>query len=246
MDGAKQRRIVSTEPRLGNNSPYNSVVENSGTRLVSAVSLAAHLHRDQKRKGTEIPYLSHLLAVSSLVMEARGSEDEVIAALLHDAIEDQGDSYEGGRSGLRNRIGSDFGPVVLGIVNACTDDEGHLKGEAASEQAEAIAWRNRKRQYITHLGKVEDLGILRVSCADKLHNVRCMVTDYQKLGDAIWQRFRTKSRDDQLWYYRELSQVFSGKNVGDIADQLRWVVKLLDSISCDPPAQEAYDTDGAT
>jgi len=85
------------------------VLTNSGSRVISALEFAADLHHDQKRKGSEIPHLSHLLAVASLVMEASDREDEVIAALLHDAIEDQGDSYPGGRAALRNRIQQEFG-----------------------------------------------------------------------------------------------------------------------------------------
>src|SRR5438067_559999 len=113
---------------------------------MSALKFAADLHSDQKRKGSEIPYLSHLLAVGSLVMEASDSEDEVIAALLHDSIEDQGDSYPGGRLDLRKRIQQEFGQTVLDIVNSCTDDEGHTKSDFATEQEEAAAWRLRKEQ----------------------------------------------------------------------------------------------------
>lgn len=149
-------------------------------RLLSALSFAADLHSNQCRKATKIPYLSHLLAVASLVMEDGGEEEEVIAALLHDAIEDQGDTFPGGREGLRDRIRRDFGERVLEIVNACTDDEGHIKGKASTPQAEAVAWKRRKDEYIAHLQNVNDPAVLRVSCADKLHNARCVLADLSK------------------------------------------------------------------
>jgi (p)ppGpp synthase/HD superfamily hydrolase len=195
----------------------------------SALSFAVELHRNQHRKGTEIPYLSHLLAVASLVMEDGGGEEEAIAALLHDAVEDQGDTFPGGREGLRDRIRTDFGERVLAIVNACTHDEGHAKGRALTPEAEATAWKRRKEEYLAHLRSVTDPAVLRVSCADKLHNARCVLADYQRIGDSVWQRFRTKNAADQLWYYKELSQVFSEKNVGRLPRELTSVVHQLEA-----------------
>jgi GTP pyrophosphokinase len=200
------------------------------TRLENALSFAAHLHRDQRRKGTEVLYISHLLAVASLVMEAGGSEDETIAALLHDAIEDQGDTYPGGREALRERIRKDFGGIVLEIVNACTDDDGHAKGKAPTEEAEAEEWRRRKEEYITHLKEVQAPAVLLVSCAHKLHNACCLLTDYPSVGDELWKRFRTKSAADQLWYYKELSPVFSERKVGRLAERLASATEQLHAL----------------
>ena len=123
----------------------------------NAFALACELHGTQTRKGTEIPYLSHLLAVTSIVLEDGGNEEEAIAALLHDAVEDQG-----GRTTLA-RIRSDFGDEVAAIVDACSDADTQPKPP----------WRERKEAYLLHLSHEVRPGVLRVSAADKLHNARC-------------------------------------------------------------------------
>jgi (p)ppGpp synthase/HD superfamily hydrolase len=204
------------------------VTDEQITRFTSAVSLAAELHSKQYRKSTETPYLSHLLAVAALVMEDGGTNDEVIAALLHDSIEDQGDDYLGGRVALQERIRDNFGQTVLDIVNAVTDDDGHHKGDGTGN-AESAAWRTRKQQYLDHLDAVEDHRVLRVSCADKLHNVRTLLADYRELGENLWQRFRTKSRKDQVWIYGELCKVFKAKSIGKMALELEEALKQLEA-----------------
>ena len=173
--------------------------------FTEAVELARELHAGQVRKGTEIPYLSHLLAVASLVLDAGGTEHEAIAALLHDAAEDAG-----GRATLE-RIRAQFGDEVAGIVEACSD--------TLAEQKEP--WPERKRRYIAHL-EDPDLphGALLVSLADKLHNARAIVFDLRLHGDALWERFRTGSGPDQLWYYRSLAEVFARRRPGELADEL--------------------------
>ena len=195
--------------------------EKQNIRLVEGVAFAAQLHATQFRRGSKTPYLSHLLAVAALVMEDGGSEDEVIAALLHDSIEDQGDRYVGGRPALRNHIGKEFGRVVLDIVNACTDDDGYDKGSYLTPEAEKIAWRRRKQEYLDHLQEVSDHRVLRVSCADKLHNARTLLTDHRELGDSLWERFTTKSRTDQMWVYQNLCDVYLTKGVGRLAVDLK-------------------------
>jgi len=117
-------------------------------RFDSAFAFAAKLHKSQVRKGTTIPYLGHLLGVTALVVEDGGSEDEAIAALLHDSIEDQGDQYPGGRDALRVYIREQFGAAVADIVDACTDDEGCAKGLADTPAEERQRWLERKRKYI--------------------------------------------------------------------------------------------------
>ena len=170
-----------------------------------AVELARELHAGQVRKGTEVPYLSHLLGVASIVLEAGGDETEAIAALLHDAAEDAG-----GRATLE-RIRARFGDEVAAIVEACSD--------SLSEDKEP--WPERKRRYLAHLDEpgLPD-GALIVSLADKLHNARAIVFDLREHGDALWERFRTGSGPDQLWYYRALTEVFARRRPGRLADEL--------------------------
>ncbi|HWR53859.1 MAG TPA: HD domain-containing protein [Bryobacteraceae bacterium] len=201
-----------------------------------ALVFAARLHESQHRKGTPVPYISHLLAVASLVLEDEGSTEETVAALLHDAIEDQGDTYPGGRPVLRAGIRGQFGDRVLAIVDACTDDDRYRKGAAADEVAEAAAWRERKEAYIRRLQQTSDRGVLRVSCADKLHNARSILLDYRQHGPALWKRFRAKRREDHLWYYGELVRVFRGR-AGRLAEELARTVDQLAACSAaeEPP-----------
>ncbi len=159
-------------------------------RFEEALVYASRLHREQRRKGTRIPYIAHLLAVASLVLEAGGGEDEVIAALLHDGPEDQG-----GEETLRD-IRRRFGDTVAGIVADCSDTFEEIKPP----------WKARKLSYLEHLATASTETLL-VSCADKLHNVRSIVTDYRTLGEALWGRFKG-GREGTLWYYRALLETF--------------------------------------
>lgn len=161
-----------------------------GPKFNEAMVFAAELHAEQKRKGSETPYLAHLLSVASLVIEAGGTETQAIAALLHDAVEDQG-GHETGAA-----IEQRFGPDVLAIVNACSD----------SHEIPKPPWKERKEQYLAHLPKAIPSAWL-ISCADKLHNGRCILWDYREHGDALWQRFRG-GRDGTLWYYSALVQTY--------------------------------------
>jgi (p)ppGpp synthase/HD superfamily hydrolase len=169
------------------------------SRMSDAFAFAADLHHSQTRKGTAVPYLSHLMAVAALVLEHGGNEDEAIAALLHDALEDQSDHFPGGITALRQEIDRRFGPTVTAIVEACTDACSHPKPP----------WRPRKEAYIAHLATAP-VSVLRVSAADKLHNARCILSDYRILGDGLWDRFNA-DRDQILWYYRALIEVFQDR-----------------------------------
>jgi (p)ppGpp synthase/HD superfamily hydrolase len=188
-------------------------------RYDDALRFAADLHRDQRRKGGAIPYLSHLLATSTLVMEHGGDEDQAIAALLHDAIEDQGHHHVGGVAALRSAIRQRFGGAVLNIVDACTDADCHPKPP----------WRQRKEAYIAHLAEAP-LPVLRVSCADKLHNARCILADYRQLGGALWERFNA-DRQQVLWYYRALTDAFrrAGAPAG-LVDELDHAVSEIERL----------------
>jgi (p)ppGpp synthase/HD superfamily hydrolase len=180
-----------------------------------ALDFAADLHHGHLRKGTEIDYLSHLLSVSALVMEHGGDEDEAIAGLLHDSIEDQGDRYVSrrygtpakGRAALKRDLEGMFGERVRDLVIACTDDEDYPPGHKQRDKSVA-AWRERKERYLAKLCTTDDAGTLRVSAADKLHNARTILSDYQVLGEKLWTRFGSKQKSHQLWYYGSLENIF--------------------------------------
>ena len=204
-------------------------------RYKDAVHFAIDLHDGHMRKGTQIAYLSHLISVSALVMENGGCEDEAIAALLHDALEDQGDDYQSdspsaspysGREALKSDIERFYGRRVRDIVVACTDDE-EFKRPPPGEKGEVEAWRERKAHHIAILEAEADLGALRVACADKLHNARSMLLDHSEHGDAFWERFRAGSRDNVVWYFSGMAQLFRqrAESAGDAGLQ-RLVIEL--------------------
>lgn len=182
-------------------------------RFESALIYALHLHAHQKRKGTGIPYISHLLAVAALVLEDGGSEDEAIAALLHDAIEDQGG--EPTRQEIRRR----FGDNVVEIVNGCTD----------TDQVPKPPWLERKKRYLEHLHRASP-EVLRVSAADKLHNARAVLSDFRRHGDAVWERFNG-GRDGTLWYYRQLVPIFRAAGLGFLVEELDRTVSELERLA---------------
>lgn len=206
-------------------------------RYKEALQFAAEVHEGHTKKGTEVSYLSHLLSVSALVMENDGDEDEAIAGLLHDSVEDRGDSYQTrckadpptGRGALKHDIGTLFGPRVRDLVMHCTDDEYLPEGRPAPKGTPE-EWKERKRAYIERLAKQLDTGALRVSCADKLHNARAILVDYETLGDEVWQRFRAKSKAQQLWYYKSLSDILTIRagEMGDVG--LKRLAGQLDSV----------------
>ena len=193
-------------------------------RYKDAMLFAARLHDGQMRKGTEIAYLSHLLSVSSLVMENGGSEDEAIAALLHDALEDQGDDYQSeymseprsGRAALKRDLELRYGRRVVEIVRACTDDEDFQKPPKGAKGS-IEQWKARKSAYLGRLRRKKDVGLLRVSCADKLHNARSILIDYEEQGEATWKRFRARTKANQEWYYGALAGIYE-KKVASLRD----------------------------
>lgn len=174
-------------------------------RFEQALVYAHRLHAKQKRKSTSIPYISHLLAVASLVLEDGGDEDQAIAALLHDAAEDQGGV------GTLNNIRTQFGERVARIVNDCTD----------AMKSPKPPWRERKNKYIEHLRTVPT-DSRRVSLADKLHNARAILLTYRFEGEKTWSRFNG-GRDGTLWYYQRLLQVF--QETGE--DQMTWELERV-------------------
>ncbi len=177
-----------------------------------ALAFVARLHRDQFRKDTSIPYISHLMAVSSLVLEFGGTETEAIAGLLHDAIEDQG----GDR--IRKVIQRRYGDEVTAIVDACTD----------AETIPKPPWRERKEEYIEHLKSAPD-SIRLVSGCDKLHNARAILLDYREHGEKLWSRF-TGRKDGTLWYYDEIRKVLLVKGPKQLAHELDRVVSEIEAL----------------
>ena len=168
-----------------------------------------------------------------------------IAALLHDALEDQGRDYESeyfleprqGRPALKRDIELRYGARVLAIVIGCTDDEDFAK-PAATDRGSVEAWRERKQAYIEHIDHTADVGLVRVSCADKLHNARTILLDLYEHGEAVWSRFRSGNRDNVVWYYRSLAGGFGAKAnaIGDhglkrLCTELDRTVKLIESHS---------------
>ena len=185
----------------------------TASRLSRALAMAEEVHEGVTRKGTDIPYLAHVVGVSALVMEFGGNEDETIAGLLHDTIEDGGNP-----TGIRARILEEFGPRVLQIVEAMTD--------AAPEAGEVKPpWRERKEAYIAHLAETEDAGVHRVCMADKLYNLRATNSDLAEIGDAVWDRFKAGA-EGQAWYYAELGRAFAEGPLGGGAQQVAYAAEV--------------------
>jgi (p)ppGpp synthase/HD superfamily hydrolase len=176
-------------------------------RFVEAVRYAADVHREQARKGTDIPYMSHLLGVASFVLEDGGDEDAAIAALLHDAAEDHG-----GRPRLDD-IRARFGEKVAHIVENCTD----------SWSSPKEPWKARKDRYVEHAQTI-DRETLRVSAADKVHNAYAILRDLRTYGEAVWKRFAA-SPDDIISYYDRLVRAFRHAGGGPLVDELERVVR---------------------
>lgn len=176
----------------------------STTRISAAFALAALVHEKQKRKSTDIPYISHPMAVAAQVAVWGGSEDQFIAALLHDVVEDGGAQY-------MPVIDEHFGKHVLDLVMACSDaapQRGQPKG----------AWIERKEKYIANLRSAAD-EVLLISAADKWHNLASILADAKQLGEVVFDRFirqdfeRTDKKKMVLWYYKELLAVYRERNV---------------------------------
>ena len=174
---------------------------------------AARLHAKQLRKGTRVPYVAHLLATASIALEHGANEDEAIAALLHDAVEDQGGQKT--LSAIRRR----FGEGVADIVMGCSDTDATPKPP----------WRQRKEAHLQHLRRAPR-SVRLVAAADKLHNARSIVADLRERGRAAWDRFNA-GPEEQLWYYGAMVDVFSSKGPRALAGELRRVVEEMRRLS---------------
>jgi (p)ppGpp synthase/HD superfamily hydrolase len=184
-----------------------------GGKFEDALIYATHLHRDQTRKGTKIPYITHLLAVASIVGENGGTEDEVVAALLHDTPEDRG-----GKERLEE-IRARFGDEVAEIVDGCTDTYEDPKPE----------WRPRKEAYVAHVAKASP-SVRLVSAADKLHNARSILADLRSLGDELWDRF-TGGKEGTLWYYHALVEAYAEAGSNPVVEELDRVVREIEALA---------------
>lgn len=153
-------------------------------RICSALSYAAEAHKEQRRKGSEVPYISHLLGVTAIVLDAGGSETEAIAAVLHDVVEDQPMPNGGGRGRLTD-VRLKFGNHVATIVEALSD----WISEDATDDKSASDYDDRKAAYHERLCSEQDKSVLIVSAADKLHNARAMESDFDEVGIKLWERF---------------------------------------------------------
>lgn len=187
-----------------------------GPRFLRAFEFAAKKHAGQTRKASTIPYIAHLMGVASLVLEAGGDEDLAIAALLHDVVEDCG----GAR--MLKEVRSRFGPRVARVVEGCTDTDVTPKPP----------WRKRKEDYLRHLAQA-DADTRLVSAADKLNNVRSIVSDYRAIGEFVWDRFNG-GREGTLWYYRSLRDEFLRDAPNRITQDLNLAVNELESLAARP------------
>jgi len=178
-------------------------------RFGSALTLAHELHAGQFRKGTAIPYVSHVLAVAGIVLDYGGDEDEAIAALLHDAVEDCGGAPV--LADIRCR----FGDCVAGIVAACSD----------TDQMPKPPWQARKEAYLAHL-RDAPASVRLVSAADKLHNARAILADYRQIGNALWDRFNA-TKAQTLWYYRALVEAFEAHGRTPLVSELARTVDAI-------------------
>jgi (p)ppGpp synthase/HD superfamily hydrolase len=188
-----------------------------GPRFLHAFQFAAEKHANQTRKASTIPYIAHLMGVASLVLEAGGDEDLAIGALLHDVVEDCG-----GAPMLRE-VRRRFGARVAKVVDGCTDADTNPKPP----------WRERKEKYIARLKK-EEAETRLVSAADKLNNVRSILSDYRAVGESVWSRF-AGGRDGTLWYYRALRDEFLRSKPNRITRDLELAVDELESLTGGKP-----------
>jgi (p)ppGpp synthase/HD superfamily hydrolase len=196
-------------------------------RFDAALALAHRVHRGQMRKGTEVPYIAHVIGVASIVLEYGGTETEAIAALLHDALEDAPPDL--GVDRVREMIAEQFGPDVLAIVEHCTDTTAQPKPP----------WRERKQRYI-EAAEHAPLPALIVSAADKLHNLRALLRDYRREGDELWSRFNAEAgRTGTLAYHRALAEIYLRRHPSPLTEDLtRALVELEDWVgerACWPP-----------
>jgi (p)ppGpp synthase/HD superfamily hydrolase len=183
------------------------------TRFEEALIFATRLHAGQTRKGTAIPYISHLLAVTGIVLEHGGNEDEAIAALLHDAVEDQGGTAT--LEEIRRRFGDRVAEIVAGCTDAWTTPK--------------LPWRERKEAYLARLpGATPSVHL--VSIADKLHNAQTILSDYRTLGESLWSRFNG-GKEGTLWFHRALVEALRDAGPSLLVEELARIVSEIERLA---------------
>ncbi|MBC6420601.1 MAG: HD domain-containing protein [Hormoscilla sp. SP5CHS1] len=182
-------------------------------KFIEALTFAAQLHATQKRKGSGVPYIAHLLGTASIALEYGANETEAIAALLHDAIEDQGGAP------IREEIRRQFGDAVTAIVDGCTDADSIPKPP----------WRQRKEAYIASI-PTASASVRLVTAADKLYNARSVLKDYRVLGEELWQLFAGR-KAGTLWYYRSLVEALRAAASIPLVEELDRVVTQIEQLA---------------
>jgi len=190
-------------------------------RFRTALELAIQLHGYDARKASPVPVLAHLLGVCSLVQHDGGDEDEAIAALLHDALEDKPEAI------TRQNIEGRFGPRVAAIVSTATDTPAGFAGGPKPP------WRARKEAYLCH-ARTAAPELLRVAVADKVDNLRAILADYRRFGEPFWARFNA-GKEDQLWYYRSVADAYCSAGFrGPLLDELVRLVREFEAVAAAP------------
>jgi (p)ppGpp synthase/HD superfamily hydrolase len=200
-------------PQVDSISSKTAICMEPTPRFGEALAYAAALHAQQRRKSSDVPYVAHLLSVAAIVLEHGGTEDEAIAALLHDAVEDQGGAQR--LAEIRARYGNPVAEIVAG----CTD----------TDQTPKPPWRERKEQYLAHLAHASR-SVQLVTAADKLHNVRSLAEDYRTCGEDLWQRFNG-GRAGTLWYYRAVSDRLDKLEGTTLHNQLTRAIEELERLA---------------
>jgi (p)ppGpp synthase/HD superfamily hydrolase len=216
---------VRMVPAVKNHQPQRTQGKHRvklGRRFLRAFQFAAEKHGGQTRKASTTPYIAHLMGVASLVLEFGGDEDLAIAALLHDVVEDCGGAP------LLKEVRRRFGNRVAKIVDGCTDSDTDPKPP----------WRERKESYIRHL-KSADADTRLVSAADKLNNVRSILSDYRDVGESIWARF-SGGREGTLWYYRVLLEEFLRGKPNRLIRELELAVLELEATASRARPRSAF------
>lgn len=178
--------------------------------FADALTFSLSLHRHQARKVRPVPYMAHLMSVAALVLEAGGSEDEAIAALLHDAVEDQGGEP------TRRAIYHHYGTAIGILVDACTEPP-----------RQTLSWREHKLAYLQQVQQTP--AVERIVLADKLHNLRSLVVNLRAEGDQIWATF-SGQQDDYLWFYQALLDGYQHSHSW-LVDELRCSLNQLFELS---------------
>jgi len=186
-------------------------------RIGKAIVIAAIAHNGQNRKGTDIPYITHPVAVALLASEYTDDEDIIIGALFHDILEDvSSDIYS------EKHMRADFGDRVTDLVKAVSEDKNPGEPEKP--------WKERKAAYIKHLRHSTDTGAIVISAADKIHNLASIIQDFQVTGDELWQRFNAP-KEQQLWYYQTVTEIIGEKlQPGPFTERLITLTSQLDTI----------------